>query len=188
MSTSPETNAATRVAGLASGLKVTVSRLCSTLSHQSGFFSSVAVASARRDFSLKGPVPLALVLAYVACWLARLVAWVTLFVSAHFFDIISQPRNSNGRIGFEPLVMKSTVKSSTFFTSATEASTPARAEPGPRVRATVKITSSAVKGEPSWNFTSFRSVKRQVSGPVEAQDVASAPSSFMSRLRRTSGS
>ena len=34
------------------------------------------------------------------------------------------------------------------------------------------ITSSAVKGEPSWNFTSFLRLKRQVSGPVEAQEVA----------------
>ena len=40
-------------------------------------------------------------------------------------------------------------------------------------RSKVKTTSSAVKGEPSWNFTFGRSLNSQTVSPIVFQDVAS---------------
>ena len=45
-------------------------------------------------------------------------------------------------------------------------------EVGPWARCTENTTSAAVKGAPSWNFTPWRSVKRQVVGLVCCQAVA----------------
>ena len=47
-------------------------------------------------------------------------------------------------------------------------------EPSVRVRFQEKITSSAVKSLPLWNFTPLRSLKTQVVGDVVSQDSASA--------------
>ena len=53
-------------------------------------------------------------------------------------------------------------------------------EPGVRLRFHVKITSSAVKGEPSWNFTPLRSLKIHLVGSGFSQLSASSGVSFSS--------
>jgi hypothetical protein len=59
-------------------------------------------------------------------------------------------------------------------------------EPGSIVRMIVVTTSSAVNGSPPWNFTPWRSVKRQRSGATIVQDVARPGSISSLRFRRTS--
>ena len=69
---------------------------------------------------------------------------------------------------------------------------PCCGRPGSSVRITEATTSSAVNGLPSWNFTPWRSLKRQRSGATISHEVASAGSisSFRSaahqRCRRPS--
>ena len=46
-----------------------------------------------------------------------------------------------------------------------------------------KTTSSALNGDPSWNFTPGRSLKRQVSGPVCDHSVARAGTKLSCRSR-----
>ena len=61
-------------------------------------------------------------------------------------------------------------------------------EVGMAARSTLKTTSSAVKGEPSWNLTPLRSHMRQVSGPVCCQRSASSGTSSRLSPRPTSDS
>ena len=82
----------------------------------------------------------------------------------------------------------STVKSSTFVALTTVARLPRARAPGSSRRVIEATTSSAVKALPLWNFTPLRSSKRHVSGATVFQLVASAGSSSILRLRRTSGS
>ncbi len=63
MSISPDMSAATRVAALATGMNTASVKLCSGLSHQVGLGTSTVRTPGSRDFSTKGPVPLACVLA-----------------------------------------------------------------------------------------------------------------------------
>jgi hypothetical protein len=55
-------------------------------------------------------------------------------------------------------------------------------------RFSVKATSSAVNGEPSWKRTFFRSLNSQVSASIARHEVASPGTSFMFASRRISGS
>ena len=61
-------------------------------------------------------------------------------------------------------------------------------EPSPAARFHEKITSSAVKGVPSWNLTFGRSLKRQVVGLSCVHSVASAGTSSSFLPRPISGS
>ena len=80
------------------------------------------------------------------------------------------------RMGLGPLSMKSTVWSSTFFTSATPATYTAMVPLGCLMRLYEKTTSSAVNGLPSWNLTPLRSSKRTCVGLMVVHLVASAGS------------
>lgn len=51
-------------------------------------------------------------------------------------------------------------------------------EPGVRLRFHEKITSSAVNGEPSWNFTPLRNLKTHLVGSGFSQLSASSGVSF----------
>src|SRR5437764_1677665 len=51
----------------------------------------------------------------------------------------------------------------------------------------VKTTSSAVNGDPSWNFTPLRSLNSHVRSSIAFQDVASAGTSFWFASRPTRG-
>ena len=62
------------------------------------------------------------------------------------------------------LVVTSTRRSPTFLISFTETKLLCMFEPGPLARFSENTTSSAVSGEPSWNFTSGRMSKNQVVG------------------------
>ena len=80
---------------------------------------------------------------------------------------------------------KSIVCSSTFLTAASPRSANERCDVGPCVRSIEKTASSAVNGEPSWNFTPRRSLKRQVVGLTICHDSASAGSSLNCSSRET---
>ena len=72
-----------------------------------------------RFFSMNGPVPIALRIAYVSSLFLKSCGFSTLFFSDHDFDIIAICVIWLGRIGFGALVTKCTVLSSIFFTSVT---------------------------------------------------------------------
>jgi hypothetical protein len=188
MSTSPERRAATRVASLAITLNSTRVRLCSARSHQLGFGTSTVRRSGSREESMKGPVPMALRVAKFSSREVRSATRAALLRSSHALLITPKEVRLLGRIGSGWRVTISMVKSSTFRTSATEAKKEPTLEPGPRARAMENSTSSAVRGEPSLNFTPSRSLKRQVVGFTCSQDVASAGSRPRLRSRRISGS
>ena len=57
---SPDFSAAMRVAAFGTGVKITSVRLCVGLSHQVGLATRMVFSPARRSFSTKGPVPMAL--------------------------------------------------------------------------------------------------------------------------------
>src|SRR5215831_4976058 len=63
MSTSPDSSAATRVASAWMGVKTTSVRLCSFLPHQASFGRSTVFMPIWREPTLKGPVPLELLVA-----------------------------------------------------------------------------------------------------------------------------
>jgi hypothetical protein len=86
------------------------------------------------------------------------------------------------------VVSISTAKSPTLRTSLIGLVTPFMSEPSPDARLNVKMTSSAVKGVPSWNFTPWRSSKRHTVGLDWLHLVASAGTTPMVLSRSTSGS
>ena len=69
--------------------------------------------------------------------------------------------SASGSTGVGCVVRISTVSSSTLRAPLTLGSADLYAESGSSPRFTLKTTSSAVKGVPSWNFTPGRSWKRQ---------------------------
>jgi hypothetical protein len=96
---------------------------------------------------------------------------------------------ATGSTGVACVVKTSTVRSSTFLAPVTFGSVDLWAEVGISARVTLKTTSSAVKGEPSWNFTFGRSLKRQPLPPSSGvHDSASRGSILKSASRPTSGS
>ena len=81
-------------------------------------------------------------------------------------------------IGFGFFSTMSTVWSSTFTNSASAGTLVVKFEPEARTRWAEKSTSSAVKGEPSWNLTFLRRWKRQRVGSGVSQDSAEAGGEF----------
>jgi hypothetical protein len=128
-SSSPESSAATRVASLVIGVNTTSSMSCSRFPHQLGLTTSTVRTPDSRLFTMKGPVPLALRVAKFSVFFATLDGSFAPFFSAHDFEKIIQLVISFGRIGFGVPVTKSTVKSSSFFTSFTEATRLASSDP-----------------------------------------------------------
>ena len=63
-------------------------------------------------------------------------------------------------------MVTSTRMSPTFLISFTDTKLLCMFEPGPLARFSENTTSSAVNGEPSWNFTPGRMSKNQVVGSV----------------------
>ena len=110
------------------------------------------------------------------------------FFSAQDFDMMYQVENWKIAIGFGFFSTMSTVWSSTFTNSASEGTFVWKFEPAARTRAAEKITSSAVKSVPSWNFTFLRRWKRQRVGSGVSQDSASwgARLRSLSRVTRDS--
>ena len=94
-----------------------------------------------------------------------------------------QVENWYRAIGFGLLSIMSTVWSSTFTHSASAGTLVVKFEPGARTRLAEKSTSSAVKGEPSWNFTPLRRWKRQRVGSGVSQDSARPGARFRSLSR-----
>ena len=86
-------------------------------------------------------------------------------------------------MGFGLLRTMSTVWSSIFTHVASEGTLVVKFEPGARTRVAEKMTSSAVKSEPSWNFTPLRRWKRQRVGSGVSQDSASMGTMFRSLSR-----
>ncbi len=129
ISRSPASSAATRVASAPTGVKIASVMVCSTLPHQFGLGTSTVLIPGSRDLTTNGPVPLALRVAKFSIFLATLVGSVAPFFSAHAFDMMSQLVISFGRIGLGKDVMKSTVRSSSFFPSLTDATRLASSEP-----------------------------------------------------------
>ncbi len=134
MSTSPESSAALRVAGLAIGVKITSVRLCSGLSHQVGFGTITILPSAPRLLRMNGPVPIAFIVEYDTSFFVRSVALAVLFFSDHAFDMISHDDICCGKVGFGPAIANSTVWSSIFLMPVLPRSTVPSSEPGPFVR------------------------------------------------------
>src|SRR5688572_21305457 len=84
---------------------------------------------------------------------------------------------SDSSCGLGALVFTRMVWSSTFFTDSMPRVNWAKelGELGTLgTRSMVKITSSAVKGVPSWNFTPWRSLNSQVVSSISLQEVANA--------------
>src|SRR5581483_8383679 len=122
-------------------------------------------------------------------WLVlTLVGCTAPFFSDQIFDMMYQVLMSPGSSGFGSLVSKSTVRSSTLRTSFTVVSLPLMSEPSISTRLYENTTSSAVKGEPSWNFTFGRSLNRHTVGDVCCHEVASLGTSSSFLPRPTSGS
>ena len=190
MSTWPDSNAATRVASEAIGVKVTLVRLCSrrALSHQPGLGSATVLTPASRLTRRNGPVPLAWRVVYFS-WSPDSASGVAaLCFSDQLFDMMPQLAHSTCRIGLGVSVTKSTVWSSTLTTSLTPASRVLRSDPLARTRSAENSTSSAVKASPPWNFTPRRRWNRQRSGATISQRTASAGSIVRSGPRRISPS
>ena len=113
---------------------------------------------------MKGPVPMALRVAKFSWPEVRSMERVALFASAQRLDIIAQVVSCSRKMGSGWFVSNSTVKSSTFRTSFTEARTEVRFDPCARTRSAEKITSSAVKGVPSEKRTFRRRLNRHTVG------------------------
>ena len=97
--------------------------------------------------------------------------------------------SDNGSTGVGCEVRRSTVSSSTFLAPVTLSNVVFIAESGSSARFTLKTTSSAVKGVPSWNFTPGRSLKRQPLPPSSGvHESASRPSGLNCSSRPTSDS
>ncbi len=188
MSMSPAFSAATRVAGLATGVKITSVRLWVGLSHQLGFATRMVFSPARRSFNMKGPVPIALRVAKFSSFLVMSAELTALFFSAHALDIMPSAAHLSASSGSGYLVVTSTRMSPTFLISFTDTKLEPMFEPGPLARFSENTMSSAVSGEPSWNFTPGRMSKNQVVGSVWPHLVASAGSSLRFLSRRISGS
>src|SRR5690606_29441754 len=120
---------ATRVASDEMGVKMISVRLWLASPHQSGFGSRTVVTSGTRRTILKGPVPLACRVAKFSTPALTLVGSVAPLASAHSAFMIYQVVISCGKMGLGPLVIKSTVWSSTILASFTEASLVATSEP-----------------------------------------------------------
>src|SRR5204863_4373316 len=86
MSMSPALSAATRVAGLATGVKITSVRLWVGLSHQVGLGTRTVRSPALRSFSMNGPLPIALRVAKFSSFLVMSAELTALFFSAHALD------------------------------------------------------------------------------------------------------
>src|SRR4051812_29423968 len=96
---------------------------------------------------------------------------------------------ATGSTGVACEVSTSTVSSSTFFAPVTFGSVVLCAESGCSARVTLNTTSSAVKGEPSWNFTFGRSLNRHPAPLASGvQESASRGSILKFSSRPTSGS
>ncbi len=86
--------------------------------------------------------------------------------------------SSRSSTGLGPLRIRSTVKSSTFFTSFTLCTDDCMLDGGVIARVSENTTSSAVNGAPSWNLTPLRSSKRTCVGETSVHFVASAGSTW----------
>ncbi len=86
--------------------------------------------------------------------------------------------SSRSKMGLGPLSITSTVWSSTFLTSLMLCTALIMLDGGVMARVSENTTSSAVKGEPSWNFTPWRRVKRTCVGLTCSHLVASAGSTW----------
>ena len=106
---SPALSAAMRVAGLETGVKMTSVRLCWGLSHQFGLFTRIVFSPARRSFSMKGPVPMALRVAKFSSFLVMSAEFWALFFSAHALDIMASAAHLSASSGSGYLVVTSTL-------------------------------------------------------------------------------
>jgi len=77
--------------------------------HQLGLRSSTVSMPGSRFFSMNGPVPIALRIAYVSSLFLKSCGFSTLCFSAQAFDMMLIWVTWFGRIGSGPLVMKCTV-------------------------------------------------------------------------------
>src|SRR5690349_16242486 len=132
--------------------------------------------------SLYGPVPIAA--------LPELKSSVVAF-SATALGTMYTAARSLGSSTCGDAVLKMTVYGSTIFVS-TMGFTNVAYDDGllgtPGTRLYVATTSSAVNGEPSWNFTLRRSLNSQVRSSMARQEAASPGRNFMFASRRISGS
>ncbi len=98
-------------------------------------------------------------------------------------------KSASGSAGVGSVVRRSTVRSSTLRAPVTLGTADLCAESGCSARVTLKTTSSALKGEPSWNFTFGRSLKRQPLPPSSGvHESARRGSTANFSSRPTSGS
>ena len=83
--------------------------------HQFGFFLSTVLTSGWRDTSEYGPVPFASRAVIMSSFAAKFCGFWHLFFSHHAFDMMLIVARCSSMIGFGPLVMNSTVRSSIFL-------------------------------------------------------------------------
>src|SRR6478752_2514184 len=103
------------------GVKITSVRLLSVGPHQLEFGARTVFTPTCRSLIMNGPVPFALEVAKFYCLALMLAGAAALFFSAQTLLIMYVEVVCIGRIGFCLSMMKSTVRSSTFFTSVTVA-------------------------------------------------------------------
>ena len=156
MSISPESSAATRVGSEAIGVKIASSRLCSRSPHQFGFDRQIVLTPGWWLTRTNGPVPLAFSAAWPGAVAEAGGGFTAPVFSAQVFDRMNQVSQSAWRSGFGAFRTTSTVWSSTLTKTASAGRRTLRSEPGARTRCAENRTSSAVKSDPSWNFTPLR--------------------------------
>ena len=83
--------------------------------HQFGFFFSTVFTSGCRDTSAYGPVPLASRAVIMSSLAAKFCGFWQRFFSHHAFDMMLIVATCSSMIGFGPLVVNSTVRSSILF-------------------------------------------------------------------------
>src|SRR5690242_19466583 len=111
-------------------------------------------------------------------------ALAALFFSHQALDMMPIDAHLSASKGSGTMVSTSTRRSLTFLIDFIVEKLPFKFDPGPLARLIEKITSSAVKGVPSLNFTLGRKSKYQWVGSVCPHFTASAGSSFRSLSRR----
>ena len=133
-------------------------------------------------------MPIALRTVKVSCLPLKSCAFSTPCCWHQALLIIATSCSFSGHTASGAPSWNSIVCASTFFTAVMPRSANERCDVGPSVRSIENTASSAVKVEPSWNFTPLRSLKRHTVGLTICHDSASAGSSLncSSRVTRLS--
>ncbi len=97
-----------RVAAFGTGVKITSVRLCSGLSHQVGLGTRIVFSPARRSFSMKGPVPMALRVAKFSSFFTMSAGCTALFFSAQALDMMLIDAHLSASSGSGTVVVTST--------------------------------------------------------------------------------